>query len=95
MVGGGLQTPGFIGHSKHYIGSNKYIKAEGGARRIVWMNSDLKEELEPILRDIGENEGIKDFNAMIADESVAETEEEVLAYITRMNHPAISMVSLF
>ncbi|MBA7627417.1 Carbon monoxide dehydrogenase/acetyl-CoA synthase subunit alpha [subsurface metagenome] len=95
MVGGGVQTPGFIGHSKHYIGSNKFIRAEGGARRIVWMNRGLKEELEPILRDIGENEGIEDFYAMIADESVAETEEEVLAYIMKMNHPTLSMIPLF
>ena len=44
-VGGGVQTPGFIGHSKHYIGSKKFISAEGGARRIVWMNKSLKEEM--------------------------------------------------
>ena len=37
-VGGGAQTPGFIGHSKQYIASRKFILAEGGARRIVWMN---------------------------------------------------------
>lgn len=27
-VGGGMQTPGFIGHSKHYIGSKKFVSAE-------------------------------------------------------------------
>ncbi len=95
MVGGGVQTPGFIGHSKHYIGSNKFIKAEGGAKRIVWMNHDLKEEMELILRNIGEKEGIENFISMIADETVAETEEEVLAYITENNHPAPSMPPLF
>ena len=31
-VGGGVQTPGFIGHSKLYIGSPKFISAEGGLR---------------------------------------------------------------
>ena len=95
MVSGGVQTPGFIGHSKHYIGSNKFIKAEGGAKRIVWMNHDLKEEMEPILRNIGEKEGIEDFISMIADETVAETEEEVLTYISKMNHLALSMPPLF
>ena len=95
MVGGGVQTPGFIGHSKHYIGSNKFIKAEGGAKRIVWMNRDLKEEMGPILQNIGEKEGIENFISMIADETVAETEEEVLAYITKMDHPALSMPPLF
>jgi acetyl-CoA synthase len=94
-VGGGLQTPGFIGHSKHYISSNKFISAEGGAKRIVWMNRELKEELEPELRRIGRREGIENFLEMIADETVAVTEEEVLAYITKMNHPALSMPPLF
>ena len=91
-VGGGLQTPGFIGHSKHYIGSDKFIKAEGGAKRIVWMNHDLKEEMELVLRTRGESE---DFFSQIADETVGETEEEVLEYITKKNHPALSLPPLF
>lgn len=94
-VGGGIQTPGFIGHSKQYIASKKFISAEGGAKRIVWMNRDLKEELEPILREIGKKEGIDNFFEMIADETVATTEEEVLEYITKNNHAALSMPALF
>ena len=94
-VGGGVQTPGFIGHSKHYVASQKFISAEGGARRIVWMDRALKEEMEPVLRAIGEKEGIGGFFEMIADETVAVTEEEVLEYITRKNHPALSMPPLF
>lgn len=94
-VGGGLQTPGFIGHSKHYISSKKFISAEGGPKRIVWMDSTLKQEMEEYLRKLGKEAGIDNFFDMIADEKVATTEEEVLAYITKMNHPAISMPSLF
>lgn len=95
MVGGGVQTPGFIGHSKQYIGSKKFIRAEGGAKRIVWMDHNLKEEMEPILREIGGREGIEDFTEMIADDNVAETEEEVFDYISKKNHPALSMPPLF
>lgn len=94
-VGGGAQTPGFIGHSKQYIASKKFISADGGAKRLVWMDRDLKEEVEPILREIGKQEGIENFYDMIADETVAITEEEVLEYITKMNHPALSMPPLF
>jgi acetyl-CoA synthase len=94
-VGGGVQTPGFIGHSKQYIGSKKFVSAEGGARRIVWMNKALKEELGHILDEIGQKEGLDNFSDMIADETVAETEEEVLEYISKKNHPALSMDSLF
>ena len=94
-VGGGLQTPGFIGHSKRYVASNKFISAEGGAKRIVWMNRELKEELEPELRRIGRREGVENLFELIADETVAVTEEEVLAYITEKGHPALSMPPLF
>ncbi len=94
-VGGGVQTPGFIGHSKLYVGSAKFISAEGGATRIVWMNRELKEELAPVLKKIGERAGIPDFSEMIADETVATTEEDVLAYISKTNHPALAMPSMF
>jgi acetyl-CoA synthase len=95
VVGGGVQTPGFIGHSKHYIGSPKFISAEGGALRIVWMNKALKEEMAEALARAGQEKGIEGFIDMIADETVAETEEEVLAFITARNHPALSMAPLF
>jgi acetyl-CoA synthase len=95
MIGGGVQTPGFLGHSKQYIASDKYLLAEGGAGRIVWMDRMLKEEMEPALRGIGEELGMENFYDMIADETVATTEEEVLEYVTKMNHPALSMPALF
>jgi acetyl-CoA synthase len=50
--------------------------------------------MEEILAKVGESEGIEGFIDMIADETVAETEEEVLAYITERNHPALSMPPL-
>ncbi len=94
-VGGGAQTPGFIGHSKQYISSKKFISAEGGAPRIVWMNRALKEELEPILREIGKSMGIDKYYESIADETVAVTEEEVLEFISQKKHHALSMPPLF
>ena len=95
MVGGGIQTPGFIGHSKLYIGSPKFISGEGGARRIVWMNRDLKEELAAMLQKVAERDQIEGFLDLIADETSAVTEEEVLDYISRKNHPALQMPPLF
>jgi acetyl-CoA synthase len=94
-VGGGLQNPGFIGHSKHYIGSNKFVSAEGGAKRIVWMNKDLKEMSRDVIDKIGKREGITDFYNMIADETIATTEEEVLEFLGKVNHPVLTMPALF
>ncbi len=45
MTGGGVQTPGFMGHGKHFISSKKFMKAEGGVERIVWMPKDLKDQV--------------------------------------------------
>jgi acetyl-CoA synthase len=94
-VGGGLQTPGFIGHSKQYIGSRKFVSAEGGVRRLVWMHKSLKEELADVINARATEHGIENFVDMIADETLANTEEEVMDYLASVNHPALSMPSLF
>ena len=95
MVGGGVQTPGFLGHSKLYLGSPKFISAEGSLRRVVWLNRELKEELAGLLRQAAGRDGVPDLLDRIADETVATTEEEVLEFITRMDHPALQLPPLF
>jgi acetyl-CoA synthase len=96
-VGGGQQTPGFIGHSKHYIGSRKFIAAEGGISRIVWMPTMLKEEIkEKLVQRAEELElGGEEFLAKIADETTATTEEQVLEFITKAEHPVVALQPMF
>jgi acetyl-CoA synthase len=96
-VGGGQQTPGFIGHSKHYISSKKFIAAEGGINRIVWMPTVLKEEVkDALIKRAEELElGGEEFLAKIADETNATTEEEVLDFITKTCHPALELEPMF
>ena len=96
-VGGGQQTPGFIGHSKHYISSRKFIAAEGGIRRIVWMPTMLKEEIkDTFIRRANElGLGGEEFLARIADEKMAATEEEVLEFITKAGHPVMTLEPMF
>ena len=96
-VGGGNQTPGFIGHSKHYINSKKFIAAEGGIRRIVWMPTMLKEEIkDTFLKRADELElAPEEFLAKIADETTATTEEEVLEFITKAGHPVTALEPMF
>jgi len=90
-VGGGVQNPGFLGHSKYNITQKKFLKAEGGLLRIVWMPRRLKEEIWERLNKRGEELGIQNLPDMIADETSARTEEEVIAYIAEKSHPCISM----
>ncbi len=96
-VGGGQQTPGFIGHSKHYILSRKFIAAEGGIKRIVWMPTMLKQEIKDALvkRANALDLGGEEFLAKIADEATATTEEEVLEFITKANHPVTALDPMF
>ncbi len=94
-VGGGLQTPGFMGHSKFYLGSKKFISADGGLARVVWMPKALKEELSEQLEKTSKELGLEEFLGKIADETLAQTEEEVLEYMQKVNHPALSMDPMF
>ena len=96
MAGGGKQTPGFVGHSKRYITSKKFISAEGGIQRIVWMPTSLKEEVRPAFATRAQEQGLgEEFMDQIADERSATSEEEVLAFITQHNHPVLSMDPMF
>ncbi|MFQ6041808.1 MAG: CO dehydrogenase/CO-methylating acetyl-CoA synthase complex subunit beta, partial [Candidatus Poribacteria bacterium] len=90
-VGGGLQTPGFVGHSRRYIASPKYILGDGGFKRIVWMTRELKEDIGPMLEERAKEEGIEGFLDMIADETIGTTEEEVLEHLMKVGHPALEM----
>jgi acetyl-CoA synthase len=94
-VGGGSVTPGFVGHSKHYIGSKKFIMAEGGIKRLVWMPKMIKEEIMDRLKKRSAEIGIPNFPEMIADETIGTTEDEILPFLTEKGHPALSMPSLF
>ncbi len=90
-VGGGNVTPGFVGHSKHYIGSKKFIMAEGGIKRLVWMPKQLKEQIGDKLSARGEEAGVADLVDKIADETVGLTEEEILPFLQEKGHPAVTM----
>jgi acetyl-CoA synthase len=90
-VGGGNQTPGFVGHSKHYIGSKKFLKAEGGIKRLVWMPRHLKEELREKIDEQGRRLGVENLADRIADETVGVTQEEILPFLKEKKHPALEM----
>ena len=94
MAGGGLQTPGIMGHGKFYILSPKFISADGGFKRVVWMSSILKEQLAEPLKKVAEREGDPDLLDKICDERVATDVEGLVSYITEKGHPAPSMPSM-
>ena len=93
-IGGGKQTPGFIGIGRKYIFSKKFISAEGGFLRIAWMPKELKSQLAEPLKRRAEELGVPDFVDKIADETTAETAEGLAEFMARVKHPALKMPSL-
>ena len=93
MTGGGVQTPGFMGHGKHFIASKKFIAAEGGPGRIVWLPKILKDQMRERLDATAlEMYGVENFTDMIADETICtEDPEALLNYLSEVGHPVLSM----
>ena len=90
-VGGGIQTPGFIGVGRKYLTSKKFISADGGFLRIVWMPKDLKAAMRDDLTKRAQEAGVPDFVDKIADETVARTPEELAEWMVKIDHPAAKM----
>ena len=84
-VGGGAQTPGFMGIGKLYVVSKKFISADGGIKRLVWMPKNLKEALGEKLKTRCTEEGIS--LDMIADETNAVEPDQLAEYLTKISHP--------
>jgi acetyl-CoA decarbonylase/synthase complex subunit beta/acetyl-CoA synthase len=93
-IGGGAQTPGFAGISKGFILSDRFLQAEGGIRRLVWMPAVLKEEIGPRLREKLQKEGISDLLGKIGDETTAGTIQELAEFLAGAGHPALEMKPL-
>jgi len=91
MAGGGAQTPGFMGVSKHYISSPKLLLAEGGLKRLVWLPKALKEEIKDKLMKRCEAIGMPELYDMIATEEQGETEEQIMKFLKEKGHPALAM----
>ena len=93
-IGGGISTPGFVGHGKYNITQRKFIIGDGGILRIVWMPKALKEEIAERFKARAEEMGVPDLLDKIADETIGVTEEEILPFLTEKGHPALTMESI-
>ncbi len=93
-VGGGNQTPGFLGVGRLYIASKKFISAEGGLARVVWMPKELKEALSDKLKARCKEMGSPDLFDKIADETVATDAAALVEYLQKVGHPALSLPPL-
>ena len=95
IAGGGLQTPGVMGVGKFYLLSPKFILADGGFKRVVWMSSVLKETMADELEAVAIRENDPDLINKIADERNATTVDDLLAWLEEHNHPSLIMDPMF
>ena len=95
IAGGGLQTPGIMGVGKFYLISPKFISAEGGFKRVIWMSSFLKESMKDEFQAVVEREGDPDLIDRIPDERQVTNVDELLSYLEEHNHPALLMDPIF
>ncbi len=93
-IGGGLSTPGFVGHGKYNTTQRKYLAGDGGLLRMVWMPKSLKEELGERFKARAAELGVPDLLDKIADETVGTTEDAILPFLTEKGHPALTMPPL-
>ena len=98
MTGGGVQTPGYMGHGKHFISSKKFLKAEGGVARVVWMPASLKDFLRERLNATAKDlYGIDNFTDMIPDENDMQDPgdpAELYEVLAAKGHPVLGMEPL-
>ncbi|GAB6286343.1 MAG: CO dehydrogenase/CO-methylating acetyl-CoA synthase complex subunit beta [Methanoregula sp.] len=79
---GGRQVDGFHGISLEYMRSPKFIAADGGYERIVWMPADLKEQLREFIPG--------DLIEKIATEKDVTTISDLVTFLTKASHPVLA-----
>lgn len=91
----GCRTPGVMGVGKFYLLSPKFIFADGGFKRVVWMSSVLKETMADELHAVAIREGDPDLIDKIADDRSVSTVDELLVFMEEHNHPSLVMEAMF
>jgi acetyl-CoA synthase len=83
-----------VGVGRLYLSSPKFLAADGGVKRLVWMPKQLKEAIRERFQKEASRVGTPDLIDRIATEENATTEDEVLAHLGTVNHPALSLAPL-
>ncbi|HTP00094.1 MAG TPA: hypothetical protein VMJ64_01870 [Anaerolineales bacterium] len=94
-IAAGEQIPGVVGIGVNYLLSPKFIAADGGFRRVVWMSSVLKERFGEELRAACARDGVPDLMEKIADERHVRSVPELVGWLKEHHHPALEMEPIF
>jgi len=78
---GGRQVDGFHGLSIEYMRSPKFLQADGGWKRIVWMPKEVRERVKNFVP--------AELVDKIATEEEAKTVDELKTFLKEHNHPVV------
>jgi acetyl-CoA decarbonylase/synthase complex subunit beta len=78
---GGRQVDGFHGISIEYMRSPKFMEADGGWDRIVWMPASVKERVKEFMP--------KEAVANVATENDAKNVDELQVFLKKQGHPVV------
>jgi acetyl-CoA synthase len=93
-VGGGQQTPGFMGCGKVFLTSRKFLFAEGGHGRLIWMPKELKNLLAEDFAQRFQEQNLPGLMDKIADETIATDPKLIREFMEKTGHPALKMSDL-
>jgi acetyl-CoA decarbonylase/synthase complex subunit beta len=79
---GGRQVDGFHGMSIEYMRSKKFLSADGGWNRVVWLPKEVKERVKDFIPP--------ELVDKIATEEDAKTADELKAFLKAKNHPVVA-----
>jgi acetyl-CoA decarbonylase/synthase complex subunit beta len=82
---GGKQVEGFTGLSIEYMKSPKFLQADGGYQRIIWIPLELKESLRAFIPE--------DLYDKIPTEENAESIKDIRKYLRENEHPIMERLS--
>jgi len=78
---GGRQVDGFHGISIEYMRSPKFLEADGGWDRVVWMPQSVKDRVAEFMPEAAKTN--------IATENDAKTVDELKTFLKEKNHPVL------
>lgn len=78
-TGGGRQAEGSLGMALEYMRSPKFLRADGGLYRVMWMPKEIKERYRDVIPE--------DLYDKIATEENATNTDELVEFVDKVGHP--------
>jgi len=79
QTSGGKQVEGSLGMALEYLRSQKFLQADGGLYRIVWLPKEIKERYKDAIPE--------DLYDKIATEETVTNADELVDFLNRVGHP--------